>query len=134
MTNVKLNFINKSNDTNNSEIVIFQKNTTPDFDAFAVAWTVIKNCGQGDNHPFIYPSETYVSASDSYGNFTPHLLAEPGQSFAMKLTPSGDELEKNGSASSPKAIEIANDLSKGAINALVFKDGKLAEKPFDYKG
>jgi hypothetical protein len=52
---IHLNFINDSNDMNNSEIVVFQKNAATDFDELAVAWLVIKYCGQGDNHPFVYP-------------------------------------------------------------------------------
>ena len=35
---IQLNFINNSNDVNNSEIVIFQKNVATDFDELAVAW------------------------------------------------------------------------------------------------
>ena len=48
---IKLNFINLSNDVNNSQVVIFQKNVSTDFDELAVAWKVISNCGRGDNHP-----------------------------------------------------------------------------------
>src|SRR2546429_5481525 len=47
---VQLNFVNQSNDANNSQIVIFQKNVASDFEELAVAWRVIKYCGQGDNH------------------------------------------------------------------------------------
>jgi len=52
---IALNFINNSNDANNSEIVIFQKNVATNFDELAVAWQVIRYCGQGDNHPFTFP-------------------------------------------------------------------------------
>lgn len=40
-TGVQLNFVNQSNDANNSQIVIFQKNVASDFE-LAVAWRVIK--------------------------------------------------------------------------------------------
>ncbi len=63
---IQLNFVNESNDANNSSIVIFQKNVATDFDELAIAWQVIKNCGQGDNHPFAFPMTMEVGASDSW--------------------------------------------------------------------
>lgn len=52
MNTVKLNFINRSNDQNNSSVVIFQKNTAGDFDEIAVAWKIMENCAQGWEHTF----------------------------------------------------------------------------------
>ena len=122
---IKLNFINHSNDANNSEVVIFQKNVATDFDELAVAWRVIKNCGQGDNHPFNYPFQVTVSASDSYGNYTPQLDAQTGQSFHVYLSSSGTAVAYKGAASSPNEIELLNDLQKGAVTANIYRDGKL---------
>lgn len=122
---VQLNFINNSNDANNSDVVIFQKNVATSFDELAVAWQVIQNCGQGDNHPFIYPMDMHVSASDSYGNFTPQLQAQYGQRFTMQLTTSGDTLVYSGPASATTEVQVLNGLPKGAINANVYKAGRL---------
>jgi len=122
---IHLNFINNSNDANNSSIVIFQKNAATNFDELAVAWQVIKYCGQGDNHPFTYPLSTQVGASDSWGNYTPQLQAQQGQLFQMTLTASGDQLVSAGSATSSKEIQVLNGLQKGAINANIYKAGKL---------
>jgi hypothetical protein len=122
---VKLNFINQSNDLDNSEIVIFQKNVATDFDELAVAWKVISYCGQGDNHPFSFPMDMYVGASDSYGNYTPQLKAQNGQLFKMALTSSGDQLVAAGTGTSPKEVQVLNALTKGAINASIYKDGRL---------
>lgn len=125
MTNIKLNFINQSNDQNNSEVVIFQKNVATSFDAIAVAWQVIKNCGRLDNHPFTYPMTMQVGSTDSYGNHTPKLNALNGQNFHVTLTNSGDELAYKGPAASNTEVSLENDLTKGAIDANIFKDGKL---------
>lgn len=125
MESIKLNFINHSNDQNNSEVVIFQKNEATGLNEIAVAWTVIRNCGQGSNHPFQYPMSTQVNAGDSYGNFTPHLDAEKGQNFRMVQTKFGDKLELSDSEGSPKEISIGNSLNVGAISANVYKDGRL---------
>lgn len=125
MNAIQLNFINQSNDANNSQVVIFQKNVAGSFSELAVAWTVIQNCGMGDNHPFTYPLSMQVSASDSWGNYTPKLDATPGQLFQVSLTPSGDTLSALGTASVPSETQVVNNLSKGAINASIYKDGKL---------
>lgn len=125
MTDIKLNFINRSNDRNNSEIVIFQKNVATNFDELAIAWLVIKDCGQGDNHPFDYPMSMAVSASDSYGNFTPQMTAVNGQMFAMTRSASGDTLSYSGPATSSKEVQVLNSLGRGAINASIYKNGRL---------
>lgn len=122
---IKLNFINNSNDTNNSSVVIFQKNVATSFDEVAVAWQVIKNCGVGSHHPFYYPMQNFVGAEDSYGNFTPQIAATNGQAFHVIRDTSGDVLRFCGAASNYQEIEIRNDLMQGSINAQIYKDGKL---------
>jgi hypothetical protein len=122
---IHLNLINQSNDTNNSQIVIFQKNVGAGLSELAVAWHVIENLGQGDNHPFVYPMSIAVGASDSYGNYTPQLPASYGQRFAMKLTQSGDQLSFDGDGTSAEEVQVANNLQAGAINAMIYKAGNL---------
>lgn len=122
---IQLNFINQSNDANNSRIVIFQKNVATDFEELATAWQVIQNCGQGDNHPFTYPMTMQVSASDSWGNFTPRLNAQNSQQFALKKTTSGDQLMLNGASANVNQIDVLNALEQGAMSANIYKSGKL---------
>ncbi|MFV8754431.1 hypothetical protein ACNOYE_28115 [Nannocystaceae bacterium ST9] len=122
---IQLNFINNSNDANNSQIVIFQKNVATNFDELAVAWKVIQYCGQGDNHPFTYPMEMTVAASDSYGNFTPQMPAQNGQLFSMSLTASGDRLGATGPGTSSSEVQVLNALPSGSINANIYKNGSL---------
>ncbi|NLS00113.1 hypothetical protein HGP17_25080 [Rhizobium sp. P38BS-XIX] len=123
---IKLNFINRSSDTNNSSIVIFQQNAAVTFDEKPVAWRMIKNCGRGDNHPFTFPLNLQVMARDSWGNYTAPANAVGGQAFGMVLDTSGDVLTLlNVSAGSPNEVEVHNQLARGAINACILKDGKL---------
>jgi len=122
---IGLNFINQSNDLNNSSIVIFQKNVATDFDELAVAWLVIKNCGQGDNHPFTFPMTMAVSASDSYGNYTPQLQAQNGQLFQMTQGSAGDQLSLAGPSTSMTEVQVLNAMPMGAFNASIYKAGKL---------
>jgi hypothetical protein len=122
---IKLNFINRSDDKNNSQVVIFGTNVATASDELPVAWQVIQRCGQGDNHPLVYPVTMTVSAGDSYGNFTPQLPAEGGQLFAMTSTPSGDQLIRVGDSSSPEVVEILNSLEGGSIDGYIYKAGKV---------
>ncbi|WP_423606323.1 hypothetical protein [Sphingomonas sp. MS122] len=122
---VALNFINHSNDVNNSQVVIFAKNIATSFDELAVAWRVIQNCGQGWNHPFVYPMGQTIGASDSWGNFTPQTDAPAGQAFAVQRAASGDQLVAHGPATAPNEIQLLNALPQGAVSANIFKDGKL---------
>jgi len=123
---IKLNFVNDSNDVNNSEIVIFAKNAATGLGEIAVAWLVIQNCGRGDHHPFVYPMATQVGASDSFGNYMPLLDATNGQQFLVMRDTSGDVLKQSTeSAVSSKQIEVLNALTAGAINAGIYKSGKL---------
>src|SRR5688572_16641662 len=123
---IQLNFINQSADVNESQIVIFQKNVATGYSEHAVAWTVIQYCGHGDNHPFVYPMTMQVSTSDSYGNYEPQLNAQPGDAFQVTLTGSGDTLSKAPTpATSPTEVQVENNLAQGAINAHIYKDGRL---------
>jgi hypothetical protein len=122
---IQLNFINQSNDLNSSEIVIFQKNVAADFAELAIAWKVIKYCGQGDNHPFSFPMTMQVSAADSWGNYTPQSDAQPGTLFTMSRSGSGDTLAGGGTASSPTEVQVLNGLPTGSIDAKIFKSGSL---------
>ncbi|RWW93721.1 hypothetical protein [Flavobacterium cerinum] len=126
MDKIKLNFINRSNDTNNSSVVIFQKNASADFSELAVAWTVIQNCGRLDNHPFTYSLNYQVAAGDSYGNYTPQLTTYDGQAYEMIKSTSGDILQLSPSpATSSAEVEVRNNLGIGAISANCYRDGKL---------
>ena len=128
---IKLNFINNSNDVNNSQIVIFQKNIAGP-NAPAVAWKVIQNCGQGSNHPFVFPSALSVNVIDSHGNHTAPQPAETGMMFMIKLGPSGHVLAPEGGAPD-REVHVANGLERGAITANLYKGGKLlASQPWVY--
>lgn len=126
MNNVRLNFINRSNEANNSEIVIYQKNMAEGINSMPVAWKVIRNCGRLDNHPFTFSTNYQVSAGDSFGNYTPLLMANTGMAFEMIKDNSGDVLQQSSSpTSNPNTIEIKNSLSQGVISGGIYRDEKL---------
>jgi hypothetical protein len=47
---ISLCLVNQSADTNNSSIVVFQRNVATNFDEYAVAWKVIQDLGIGWTH------------------------------------------------------------------------------------
>lgn len=125
-SDIKLNFINESNDQNNSEVVFFQKNVATNFDEIAVAWKVIKNCATGWHHPFSYPMEMKISAADSWGNeIIDPVVANNGQLFTVYSDPSGNQLAYYGPGASRTEVQLRNDLAKGSIDARIYKSGKL---------
>lgn len=127
MTNdIKLTFKNQSDDTNNSEVVIFQKNIATTFNELPIAWKVIRNCAIGWKHPFIFPVAFEVSASDSWGNHLVNpLTASNGQLFHVFQSGSGNSLAYQGPATSQDEVQITNDLLEGSVNAEIYKAGKL---------
>lgn len=122
---IQLNLINRSNDANNSQVVIFQRNPAAGVDALPVAWRVLGPLGQGDAYPFVYPLSTGISTRDRWGNYTPMMPVENGQLYGVAGTDSGDVLSLLGAASSPREIQCRNDLVQGAIAVSLYKSGKL---------
>ncbi|NOQ27164.1 MAG: hypothetical protein GQ564_17525 [Bacteroidales bacterium] len=123
---IKLNFINNSNDQNNSEIVFFQKNVASDFNDTIVAWKVVKNCATGWHHNFNFTDEMAISATDSWGNeIVSPIPACNGQSFYVFKDSSGDQLAYNGQEANKDEVELKNDLTTGSISANIYKGGKL---------
>ncbi|MEG1115552.1 MAG: hypothetical protein RSE46_11015, partial [Janthinobacterium sp.] len=53
--NIKLNFINRSNEAGNTQIAIFQKNVASASNDLPMAWTVIASRGINDTQPLMWP-------------------------------------------------------------------------------
>jgi hypothetical protein len=125
MSDIKLNFINNSNDANNSQVVIFQQNMAEDYRPNPVAWKVIRECGPGMNHPFVYESSLMICANDAFGNFTPKQAAVEGQAFEMVHGTTGCVLQQADHPARENTIEIANHLDKGVIGMHFYRNGRL---------
>ncbi|MGD8564107.1 MAG: hypothetical protein PVG03_16310 [Desulfarculaceae bacterium] len=123
--NAALNLVNNTNYTGNLELVLFQTNSASADNSSAVAWKVVNSLGMGWNHPFNYTSSMQARFTDSYGNGTPKVDAEPGQVFSLVRDVAGDNITYAGAASNPAWLEMRNDLKTSAIDADIYKDGKL---------
>jgi len=123
LSDVKLNFINRSFDTNNANVVIFQRNGFTNYN-FALAWKVITNCPRGWNHPFIYDAQIIVSVEDSFGNLADRVPATIGQRYSF---------DQDGRMSLSQLIydidcfEVKNCLPQGSVDAKVYRGSKLLD-------
>jgi hypothetical protein len=123
---IKLNLINRSGDVNNSDYVVFQKNAATDVNVQSVAWIVIKNLGNSDNHPFVYPMEFSVGAKDSDGNYMPQIEAVNNTTYEVAMARSGHVLRPSTTpAANPTEVEVWNNLNLGSIDAQIYRDGLL---------
>jgi hypothetical protein len=127
MNTIQLNFINRSNDTNNSTVVIFQKNVARSPADTAVAWRVIGNCGHLDCHSFTYSPGYGVTARDSYGNYSPLWMTSGGQRLeVVKDEEWGYAIElSTRPANDPKEVMLLNGLMDGAIDVQCYRDEKM---------
>lgn len=122
MSDININFINKSSDTNNSNIVIFQKPTTPDYGLQTIAWMVIKNTGKGQHHPFPYSFDYYISA----GNTQMQLLAQHKTLYQVANNDGHVIMEaKPDEGDSDKGYTFTNELAFEIVSADLYNSGSL---------
>ena len=122
---VELDLINDSADEDDFAVVVAQQNQVPgSSSSLVVAWQVITNLGQLDDHPFTFPEALEVGVTDAYGNFTPKLQASPGDTFVARTAPSGIQLTRTGS-SGTGPITVTNSLDGGSIDVDIDRAGQL---------
>lgn len=120
---IRLNFINRSDDANNSNIVIFSKNEGKDP---STAWLVFNNPAIGESNPFTYFTDVQISASDGNGNFLPMLEAHKGERFhILKTSDAEAAVQYKGPASTPDVIEFENNLTDGVVRVRLYNNGSL---------
>jgi hypothetical protein len=123
---IRLRFVNRSNDCGNSEVVLFQRDVIPDLDTFAVAWKVIRYCGRDCFHPFVYSTDIDVALGDEHGNFSPRAAAPAGTRFAVDAHPTGrGRLVPDRAGASGGDVEVVNRMTRGAVNVNAFSAGRL---------
>ena len=94
---IKLNLINRSQDINNSQIIIFQKSVASGHDEPPVASLVISNGAPGEGHAFSFPVAVAGAASlhQAAPQFKPVIWigvapeAAPGQAPDAAALPGG---------------------------------------------
>ena len=123
-TVINLRLVNQSDTPGELSFAIFQKNGAPGFEGPARPWLIFRKLGHGDSTAFDFTTELKVAVSDTYGNYTPQMTAEPGQKFQMIRSESGDELVQHGETNDPEVMDVWNMLERGAIDAHCYRSGK----------
>jgi hypothetical protein len=121
---VKLNFIDHSTGTTDSHVVIFARDASAAAGSPAVAWKVIHS-RPGETHHFIFPLHCEVEVEYGAGQHTRRQQAEAGQRFTFTEVDGRPHLLESGAAATRKVVEIVNGLSQGAIDANVYRGGRL---------
>lgn len=121
---VKLNFVNRSNDAGNVHVLVFGQPPSPELDGIGQAWRVIDNCGPGWSHPFTWPVAVTLGVVDPNGNVSPQLDIAEGQVAEVVAAPSGTQLRIAGQQGPSRAIALINQLPQGFVAATVFRDGQ----------
>ncbi|HZZ70387.1 MAG TPA: hypothetical protein VFE18_19635 [Phenylobacterium sp.] len=120
-----LRFINRSQDSGKSSVLLFQKNLSTDLSELPFAWRVIQNCGYDCYHPFVYSYHVEISINDESGNYTPHVTAAAGQLLAFGPGPMGPALAPAGPATSPVEVQLLNAQVRGAMDVNIFRNDLL---------
>ncbi len=129
MNGVTITFVNQSNDTNNSSLVILQKNVAANLGELAVAWRVIKNMGRNWTYEIFYPLDVEVGVEDAYGNRSDRHYSINGQRWEVNQADAGSSLSlASQPAASLQEVEIQNNFAAGSMNACVYRDGLLLAK------
>lgn len=121
---IQIRLVNRSDDAGGADVVIFQKNLADAPDAPAVAWLLVSDFAPGQTYAFAYPMSVTLAATDPWGHAIPAVSAEAGESFTVQSSSQGDVLQRTGAAGSARDIDVHNGLAQGAIDALVYRDGR----------
>lgn len=122
---IQLNFINRSDDQNNSSVFLFQKNAATRQDELVTAWKVIRNCGRNNHHPLVYSTDLEACISDQDGNYSPRKAVQAGDLFTVSALPLGRSFTYAGPNNSSQEIAVCNRLLRGAINVCVYSQKRL---------
>jgi hypothetical protein len=121
---VKLNFVNRSNDAGNVHVLLFGQPPSPGIDVIGQAWRVIDNCGPGWSHPFVWPVAVTLGVVDPHGNVSPQINIANGQVAEVMAGDAGTILRLADQPGPPGAITVLNQLPQGFVAAAFFRDGK----------
>lgn len=123
MLHIRLSFINRSKDTNDSQILLFQKNEAASAGAPVIAWRVIAGCKPGQDYSFKFTHELTIAASDMYGTFTEQQPATNGQRFTLEQVPGGKALTADATGH-PRRVSFVNGLDEPA-SVNIYRNDRL---------
>lgn len=126
MRDIKLNFINRSND-NTKDVVIYQPNiATMSYNEQPVAWKVFKNCGINEEHLFIFEWTVEVAIRNMFGEFDKFVEAPSGGVLEIVERNYNEQLlVSNRRTDNPSEFEVCNKLEYGSYGICCFRSDQL---------
>jgi hypothetical protein len=107
-----------------ADVVLFQKLGLPGAACKPLAWKVIQRCGRDCTHPFSYADQLELNVIDAYGNHTPRIAAGAGGRYRYAPVGAGRQLCAARYHQGSDLLLVRNELTQGAIRALLSKDGR----------
>lgn len=120
----KLNFLNLCDTLPTPSVLLFQHGSGGAGE-LAVAWKVIRNCGPGWRHPFVFSSAPTLDLSDAFGNHLAPLAAPNGSAFELRPLTCGRQLGRAAGAGHSDEISVRNGMPRGAYHANLYSAGLL---------
>lgn len=127
MNETIIKFINRSNDTEIKDIVIYQKNETlMSHTEIPIAWKVIKNCGVNQSYSFAFDSSLEVSLGDFMGNYKTSVRIEEGKVFEIVQGNFGAELKRTErKTQDPFEFVVLNGLRNESFNVSCMRNQRI---------
>ncbi|MFA6606787.1 MAG: hypothetical protein WCS75_07310, partial [Sphingomonas sp.] len=122
---ITLNFVNNSNDVNNSHIIVFQKNLAGASDDGPIAWKVIGGSRPGETYPFAFPVAMEVAVADDAGKTAGPMAAANGQHFVVGHDHPHYTLTIGPTEANAAEVQVRNALPDTSITASIYRDGRL---------
>jgi hypothetical protein len=128
---IQLVFINESDSTAQTRVVLFQKNNAAENSAQQpVAWRVLPVSARGTQQKIHVSKHLSVAARDTSGSICEQHLTEYNQLWDVINTRTRDWMILDRSNSFRDQIGIRNSLQRAVVTAQIYKDGRLlAEQP-----
>lgn len=123
---IQIRLINQSDYLGSPQVVMLQKNLIKDQKGGVVAWKVVRNLGKDDYHPFQFPLEIAIGATDSLGaQIGLPMMAQYGMRYAVVQDKTINKIVSDGPGSIENGVELINQLKRGSINAQAYRNGQL---------
>jgi hypothetical protein len=135
MSDIQLNFINNSNDANQSRIVIFQgPDVLPGADAaeqVATVWTVLPDLAAGEKHSFTFPPGMMAVAEDFRGQVTQQLPVSGGETIEAVKTGAAISLVELSKDSDDDTIILLNKTGEEIIFTIFRNDAIVSRNELE---
>lgn len=122
---IDLTYVNRACGDAIPEVLVMQKDDACPGLHNAIAWKVIRRCAPGHWHPLSYAPVAEICLGDEFGNYTERQAAAAGARFAAQPLLRGRELARRASDASRDDIVLHNALTVGAVDACLYRNGRL---------